>query len=239
MLNSPPLTCANMRRFALIFSAYHKRHRQAYPLVMILCLYSPVSWGYQEFKNIREECRSNLAGIFINIYSALDDTTSRNNSVMLQAAEMQKDLKLTEEKFKKLRLEIDKKDYNPELQDQRITYTSQIGHIKNLIAEYDVMTTKNSKDIGSLKTIKEILEKSLGKVFDLKVTKLGDSPRHGKYSIQLEYKHSCNKFYAICPLPARHVESLNEIVRLIKTQYADQLLQPACERYAQVIAPPK
>ena len=206
-------------------------------IILMICLYASPSLGHQEFKNIREECRSNLTGIFLNLYSEHDDKQSRFDSLTTEKEAMQKDLREEEGKFLKLRQEIDKKDYNPALQDERITYNSRIRNIKKLIAEYETRTATYKKDIAILKNRVHTLEAALRKVFNLTITMLDKSPKHGKYSIQMEYNHPCSKFYAICPLPKNEVEALRAIIKLLKDDYADQLLQPACERYADVIPP--
>ena len=203
----------------------------------MVCLVSLPARGHEEFKNIREICRSDLAGIFFNIFSEHDDISSRYNSLITEKAAMEKKLVEDEKEYARLREEIDRKEYNPALQDKRIASTAGMEHLKQMIHDYELRTTKYKSDSVILQRKKQVLENALKKVFQLKITLLDKSPKHGKYSIRMEYNHTCSKYYAICPLPKADVEALLGIIKLIKSDYSDQSLQPACERYASVIPP--
>jgi Skp family chaperone for outer membrane proteins len=219
---------------------YHDKRRSlwfsAYWLFLAFLFY-PYQLQAVEKKDVRERCRSNMAGIYLNFYAAEQE----NIRLLSQLQKQQKELKdkqvKVDREYQKLNEQIATQDYTPALQDKLLTYRSQLKQMNELIIQNEGLIAKNEENLKNTASAMKELKTRLEKVFHLKVVISSAHTRYGKYRVELEFKHVCPRFNALCPLPEEHKPLLRDTLAYISKNHPHEALAPDCERYASILPP--
>ncbi len=173
----------------------------------------------------REQCRSLVSGTYLGFMNDLDLLKSHLNATSETSYSLKakknlslKELKALEAKNEALKIPA------AELDENLIGIRASIDSTTSSLEESDARIVSIKDQIVAKEKGFKAFHELLRPVFSVSVAKV---IHQGAYPIKLEYRHPCNVYQTLCPLPK---EQASALLRLAKS-----LEDPtACERYAQM-----
>ncbi|NRA63617.1 MAG: hypothetical protein HRU19_03995 [Pseudobacteriovorax sp.] len=177
--------------------------------------------------NLRDSCRSRLAGQLMNLQN---DYIHHSSSV----AHWGKKLKKLEKKEEELTALVAKLDetsrqqpFDRALEERLFGSRHELKGLKSQIAMGRERMSSSKKIAAAKQSEVQSFKKSLRKVFDVVESNLQTS----EFSVyKLEYKSRCGRFRYVCPLPP---QQRTDLERLLPSEQ----LPVSCLRYAQILPP--
>ncbi len=175
--------------------------------------------------NIREACRSAVAGLYLQIFDELQRDRGMVRSLDVKIPELQKELKKSESRWQVAKQKVDTSDYDPKLSAEETATRSRFEAVRSVLREQEGVRESAAK-LAEDRTVQEKeLRMRIEKVFTITQK---PQPLPDIYQFDVEYRSPCPKYRFVCPLPREHAKALREI-------FAGRQLPTACERYANVI----
>lgn len=189
-------------------------------LLLFFCPVSAIAAQDDLKSDLREECRAALGGIVMGLNSELEltqrtvDLLSRKKTQILVA-------KKNAEKVLKAFLDDWKHhEYDPSYNDKNTELSFKLKLLNEQWDENRAFMKESEQKLLKLKKEYQVLNQRVAKLFVLR-------PGKGADPMKLEYKKSCPPYQHVCPLAAKEVPLLLDIVPKPHTPLA-------CERYAQI-----
>lgn len=190
-------------------------------------------------RDIREECRAQVAGIYLDYLSEMDSVAANLKFATQKMGSLHHLKGQIEKKIKETQQIIDKSDYNVSLNEQMISLNARMQLINEQIALNRNQLTTNHRVLKKLTEERDALKISMGNVFMVKKKALEHkNKREGDYSIDVSYKHQCKQFHFLCPLPPQQAKNLKDIFELIYKLRPKEAKLIACKKYSQILPVP-
>lgn len=192
-----------------------------------LSLVPSIAYGDEQQHDMRELCRSEVAGTLLN---ALNDADFLSG-LIAQSEKKIKDIKqyrrTIETEYDRLRTQVNQEVPVFDLDERIVTLGFELDHLQQHIREAEAKIVENRNELQKKIVARTAFESMIAPVF--KVEKAKDSPP-GAYPIRTDFKHRCGPYELLCPLPKSDADSLVKI--------AGKLSSPVwCLRYAQLLPP--
>ena len=172
--------------------------------------------------NIREQCRVEMAGMYIDTLN-----TEANSKLYIESGEIkQKELveakKLAERRLKKAIKKRDRTGYDLKTEREVLGIQEYLKLIDRTLADNSISLVRNKARYKNAIAEKTYLEGRLKTVFVMK-----EYPHNGGFRVKVEYQHKCGAYEYLCPLPPKFRRSLGSILTGGETPVS-------CERYSQI-----
>lgn len=194
-------------------------------LLLLLCLVSRSASAGEGDADTREQCRAAVSGAYLGFMNDLDLLkgnlqASNETTFALRARKIGavKELKTLEDRNEAAKTPA------AELDEELVGMRDTIEHTTDAILESDArMATIKDQIAVKEKAFKEF-HKDMKAVFEVAHAKIVNQ---GAYPIKLQYRHACEKFLQLCPLPKDQADALIKLSRSLQDA-------TPCERYAQM-----
>lgn len=172
--------------------------------------------------NVREQCRSDLAGIYLTVHDQAEQAAQFAMTLERKLTELEKARRETASTLAKLKEQAERRDFDAALAEKIASKEQRLGILERYVDDYQDKSKKARATSGKARREAERLKASLKTVF--RFAKVRDDDEAG-YPFRLVYKDSCPKYRHLCPLPAQRAEALLTILD-------DRTVPTACRRYA-------
>ncbi len=194
-------------------------------LLLGFSLFANSAFGGEGNADAREQCRALVSGTYLSYMNDLDMlkshlTASNETSYSLRAKKnvSQRELKALEAKNEALKVPA------AELDEDLIGIRASLEATTSSLEESDVRIATIKEQIVKKEKDFKLYHEQLKSVFSISIAKV---IHQGAYPIKLEYRHPCNAYLSLCPLPKEQAEALLKLAKGLEDP-------TACERYAQM-----
>jgi hypothetical protein len=174
---------------------------------------------------LRESCRQDVATIYLAAHTNMEQTANELTLLKQQLNMLLPKHEAAERAFNKARDEADAAHFDQNKTDRREAAAEAFRAISQSVQEQRNLIKRGETRVVDTKATETTLRERLSKVFFIRDVPLKGGA--GK-SVALEYKSSCPKFRATCPLPR---DEAWELERLLDNT------PETCLRYSKIRAP--
>ena len=172
--------------------------------------------------NVREGCRQAIAGAYLAAY----DEHERAINYIVTLKEQTKALKAASTKAqaqaKTAAAALAEHSYDVDRASRNDDAASAARVMESQLKEYQTLLDESQRRIPEVAAREKKLRDQIVKVFNIE---RADDATKGGYPFRLNYRNTCPKYRALCPLPEKEREHLLEIK-------IDGVVPEECQKYA-------
>ncbi len=172
--------------------------------------------------NVREGCRQSISGAYISAYTERERGRTLVKTLARQIQDTAQALKTSQDELARLKARSAGKDFELQQAVDMDQLTSRIRTLDAQRGDYAGMAQKAHVELAAAEALEKTLLQGLAKVFVVERTL---DKADGGFPIRLDYKATCPKYRALCPLPADAARDLLAIA-------LEGGPPEACRRYA-------
>ena len=173
--------------------------------------------------DLREECRAEIAGKYIDLLNSemhhksyIESLEAKNGSLI--KARLEYIAKLQE-----IKTVLRKVGFSVQHEQVALGVREKIKLVDRILAEQKLAVVEYKSKYAGVMAARKDIEARLAKVFYM-----DRYPDNGGFLVKVEYQHRCKEYQFMCPLPRKHREALSQILAGGRTPQA-------CVRYSQMI----
>ena len=190
-------------------------------IFFLLGLPKVYSQSFPRDANLRESCRKQVAGKYLNLYDQKKKTDAYLNLLRIKKKQLEKGRQEAQKKLAIVKKDIASSGYDIDLSDKNDSIASQISMInENLKENKRLNSDAVDKQQNLAKQIRQ-LKARMSPIFYFKTFK----GKGSGYKFQIEYKEACPPYRYSCPLSREKSEKLLKI-------FPEGKVPLVCERYA-------
>lgn len=189
----------------------------------LVCAHLAVARPSATSVNLREQCRQAVAGPYLSAYDRHQKAKQQLLNVVAQRTETKTKLDRLEAEYEQLREIESKKRFDIGLAAQKNQLIQTLGTYRSQLKAYADLETAANDDQKRFAAEQESIRKAMGSIFQ--ITNLPAKDAAAGYPFRVDYKHTCNQYRRLCPLPVAMARELQTIKILGTTPVP-------CQRYA-------
>lgn len=178
-------------------------------------------------RDVREECRARLAGLFLSAHNDLKMAEDATASLEEKAGSLKKGEATAEQQLQSARKETEKKDYDAARLESLEGAKFRLAAIREQASQNQHLLGQAKKELSQKKQDVEKMKVNLSTLFTMTPVTVG---KDGGYSFDLQYRHKCSQFQNLCPLPISQATSLSHL-------FPKEVLPESCWKYSQIRQP--
>jgi hypothetical protein len=176
--------------------------------------------------NLREQCRKELAGIFLKALDELNVSRDQQQLYQAKLQALQADQVKAKKEFADRSEAVRKSDYEVELARNKDHARTHLQAVEEALAQTKDLVEKSKQGMSMTESHLAKMRKSYEEVF---VFERPSPTPAGAYPYRIEYKTSCPKYRYLCSLPSEEATALSRILGGDTPE--------SCIRYSQLAAP--
>lgn len=178
-------------------------------------------------RDVREECRARLAGLFLSAHNDLKMVEDAAVSLEKKVDSLQKGEATASQQLQSARKETEKKDYDAARLEALDAAKYRLASIQEQSSQNKSLLGQAKKELSQKKQDVEKMRSTLLSLFTMTPVTVG---KDGGYTFDLQYRHKCSQFQTLCPLPLPQATSLSHLL-------PKELLPESCWKYSQIRQP--
>ncbi len=190
----------------------------------MLVLLSTELFSSEYGQNIREICRIEASGYYINLYHQIQNSEASVQVWSQKLKKLAKVIKTTKNELSKME-RLAAGQFDRLLEERVVGLEHRLRVLKAEQDQGEATVALERKRLVKTKSKLRLFEAEIKNVFQLKKLPVADSKL---LTYRLDYLHSCSKFQIICPLPSQQRQELKKIANRLEQGLS-------CQRYAQVL----
>lgn len=187
-------------------------------------------------RNYREECRSAIGGIYISIRNDIKTEQGFIDFLTLRNRGFSAEIRRVENKLTTLEKKLKVSGYDVPLEEQKQAFIIKRQELNRLKSENSSRIKKKQNRIAVLKKNINAYNKVASKVFTISHS----GPKNKKeenYAVDISYKHKCQKYKFICPLPPKEAKALRVVANYAQNIRPNEDNLIPCFKYSQMLPP--